>query len=32
MLNGDIADISDDMIVENGSVAYIRVKCKPEQT
>jgi multidrug resistance efflux pump len=32
MLNGDIVDISDDMIVENGSVAYFRVKCKPEKT
>jgi len=32
MLQGDIIDISDDMIVENGSVAYFRVKCKPEKT
>ena len=32
MLNGDIVDISDDMIVDNGSVAYFRVKCKPEKT
>jgi len=32
MLKGDIIDISDDMIVENGSVAYFRVKCKPEKT
>jgi HlyD family secretion protein len=32
MLNGDIIDISDDMIVENGSGAYFRVKCKPEKT
>jgi membrane fusion protein, peptide pheromone/bacteriocin exporter len=32
MLNGDIIDISDDMIVENGSVAYFRIKCKPVQT
>jgi Multidrug resistance efflux pump len=32
MLEGDIIDISDDMIIENGSTAYFRVKCKPEKT
>jgi membrane fusion protein, peptide pheromone/bacteriocin exporter len=32
ILQGDIIDISDDMIVENGSVAYFRIKCKPEKT
>jgi multidrug resistance efflux pump len=32
MLQGTIIDISDDMIVENGSIAYFRIKCKPEQT
>jgi len=32
MLQGDIIDISDDMIIENGSEAYFRVKCKPEKT
>lgn len=32
MLEGAITDISDDMIVENGSGAYFRVKCKPEMT
>ncbi|MCX6320626.1 MAG: HlyD family efflux transporter periplasmic adaptor subunit [Bacteroidia bacterium] len=32
MLQGDIIDISDDMIVENGSMAYFRIKCKPNQT
>jgi multidrug resistance efflux pump len=32
MLQGDITDISDDMIFENGSAAYFRVKCKPEKT
>jgi HlyD family secretion protein len=32
MLQGDIIDISDDMIFENGSAAYFRVKCKPEKT
>jgi HlyD family secretion protein len=32
MLKGDIVDISDDMIVENGSAAYFRIKCKPEKT
>jgi hypothetical protein len=31
MLHGDIIDISDDMILENGSAAYFRVKCKPEK-
>ena len=32
MLQGDIIDISDDMILENGSAAYFRIKCKPEKT
>jgi multidrug resistance efflux pump len=32
MLDGSITDISDDMIVENGSAAYFRIKCKPEKT
>ena len=32
MLSGNIIDISDDMIVENGSVAYFRIKCKPDKT
>jgi membrane fusion protein, peptide pheromone/bacteriocin exporter len=32
MLKGNIIDISDDMILENGSAAYFRVKCKPERT
>jgi multidrug resistance efflux pump len=32
MLQGQIIDISDDMIVENGSEAYFRIKCKPEKT
>lgn len=32
ILNGDIIDISDDMIVENGSTAYFRIKCKPDKT
>jgi len=31
MLQGNIIDISDDMILENGSAAYFRVKCKPEK-
>jgi HlyD family secretion protein len=31
MLQGEIIDISDDMIVENGSTTYFRVKCKPEK-
>ena len=32
MLQGEIIDISDDMILENGSSACFRVKCKPSQT
>jgi len=32
MLTGNIIDISDDMIIENGSTAYFRIKCKPDQT
>jgi membrane fusion protein, peptide pheromone/bacteriocin exporter len=32
MLDGNIIDISDDMIVDNGSTAYFRIKCKPGQT
>lgn len=32
MLQGNIIDISDDMLVENGSDAYFRIKCKPEKT
>jgi membrane fusion protein, peptide pheromone/bacteriocin exporter len=32
MLGGDITDISDDMIIENGSLAYFRIKCKPDKT
>lgn len=32
MLSGTITDISDDMIVENGSTAYFRIKCKPAAT
>lgn len=32
MLTGSITDISDDMIIENGSAAFFRVKCKPDQT
>jgi membrane fusion protein, peptide pheromone/bacteriocin exporter len=31
-LPGDIVDISDDMIVDDGSSAYFRIKCKPERT
>ena len=32
MLQGDITDISDDMIIENGSSAYFRIICNPETT
>ncbi|MEN6352847.1 MAG: HlyD family efflux transporter periplasmic adaptor subunit [Bacteroidales bacterium] len=32
MLYGDIIYVSDDMIVENGSTACFRIKCKPTQT
>ena len=28
----EIIDISDDMIIENGSTAYFRIRCKPEKT
>jgi len=31
MLLGDIIDISDDIIVQDGSTAYFRIKCKPNQ-
>ena len=32
MLDASITDISDDMIIENGSAAYFRIKCKPDKT
>ena len=32
MINGHIIDISDDMILDNSSVAYFRIRCQPEQT
>ena len=32
MIPGEIIDISDDMIVENESLAYFRIKCKPLST
>jgi HlyD family secretion protein len=32
LLQGEIIDISDDMIAGEGTVAYFRVKCKPEKT
>ena len=31
-LDAEIIDISDDMIVEDGSTAYFRIRCMPEQT
>lgn len=31
LLNASIIDISDDMIMENGSNACFRIKCKPEK-
>jgi hypothetical protein len=31
-LQGEIIDISDDMIIENGSTVFFRIKCKPDQT
>jgi multidrug resistance efflux pump len=31
-INATIADISDDMIIEDGSTAYFRIRCKPEKT
>jgi len=32
MLDGDIIDISDDMIIENGTAAFFRVRCRPSKT
>jgi len=32
MLQGHIIDISDDIIMENESMAFFRVKCKPDKT
>jgi HlyD family secretion protein len=31
LLNATITDISDDMIIENGTSAYFRIKCLPEK-
>jgi len=31
-LNASIIDISDDMIIEDGSSAYFRIRCIPEET
>jgi HlyD family secretion protein len=32
MVEGEIIDISDDIIIENSSMVYFRVKCKPAKT
>ena len=32
MLPGEIIDISDDMIMENGSMACFKIKCRPART
>ena len=32
ILQGEIIDISDDIIVENSSAAFFRIRCKPEKT
>jgi membrane fusion protein, peptide pheromone/bacteriocin exporter len=32
MLPADIVDISSDLIIEEGSSAFFRIKCKPERT
>ena len=32
LLDANIIDISDDLIIENESSAYYKVKCKPEST
>jgi len=32
MLQGDIIDISDDMIIGNGSTVFFRITCRPAQT
>lgn len=31
MLTGEITDISDDMIIENGATAFFRIRCKPDK-
>jgi len=32
LLNAEITEISDDLITEDGSTAYFRIRCKPEKT
>jgi hypothetical protein len=32
LLDATITEISDDMIVDDGSNAYFRIRCKPEKT
>jgi HlyD family secretion protein len=32
IIDGRIIDISDDMIIENGTTAFFRIKCKPDKT
>jgi hypothetical protein len=32
LLNAKVIDISDDIIIEDGSSAYFRVRCIPEKT
>ena len=32
ILTGNIIDISDDIIVEDGETAFFRIRCKPDQT
>jgi hypothetical protein len=32
LLNASIIDISDDLVVEEGSAVYFRIRCKPEYT
>jgi multidrug resistance efflux pump len=32
LLQGEIVDISDDMIMQDGSTAFFRIRCKPDRT
>jgi multidrug resistance efflux pump len=32
ILNASITDISDDLVIEDGSAVYFRIRCKPEHT
>lgn len=32
LIDAEIIEISDDMVIENGSTALFRIKCRPDQT